>query len=549
MKTFEKIYWKTNGTFPGLYNHVGYVATTYRLVQNIDALSKARNSFPIAQPGYTSAIKAVFQGAEVALINMTALLKRAANLLREGNDVEAAELILVFNGFNGSMTQLSRVPGELGGCADFDNQPLVLSITDSTNYPAFLHAKKEFDRALLHYYQASNDTDCAANSTLGLVMKDQGLGERTCQMQQLIAQADHDMRVWYNNLKGVEVDAQYCDYQTFVGVRYITKAIQCPMYGAETLMNQFRSFHITPEIVAVEINEHLRFATDKIQLYEEVGEEQLLQEAYEHLKLGNTLFPCIQKCFDALAEGLSYAQYHKFRGNFGATSASESKAIAKDLLKMLPSQLGCDMVKTLTGITTNPRHPKATHEVAVTLLKPALAGKHAWLWRMITQECVKVYTHVMTWYDGHFKLPILQVGSSPSLAGAKDAIQHNFNLQNRVREHNPLNPLVAARHLPTSLHPDDDKANSLVAYINSDDSFFSVRANTIGAVNRSMLTHLCDGHTDFEQLKAFQKVCREQEKQIDNEEDNRLSARSEVYKRNFGSLTSAQHRGSRNLVV
>ncbi|MVM35926.1 hypothetical protein GO755_38290 [Spirosoma sp. HMF4905] len=530
MKTFEQTYWKSTDTFSGLYNHVGYVATTYRLVQNIDALSKARESFSIAQPSYSSAIKAVFQGAEVALINMAALLKRAASLLNDGKDSEAAELILVFNGFNTSMTQLSRVPGELGGCDDFDHQPLVLSITDSTNYPHFLQAKKEFDQALLAYYQIKNDTDCAANSRLGTVMKQQGLGETTCQMQQLVAQADHDMRVWYANLKSVEVDAQGVDYQNFVGVSYITEAIQSPAYGAETLMNQFRSFHITPEIFAVEINNHIRFAIAKIQLYDEVGEEQLLQEAYEHLMCGNTLFPCIQKCFDALAEGLSYAQYHKFRGNFGATSASESKAIAKDLLKMLPAQLGCEVVKSLTGITTNPRHPKSTHELSVALLKPALHGQHRWLWRMITQECAKVYTHVMTWYDGHFKLPILQVGSSPSLAGAKDAIQHNFNLQNRVREHNPLNPLVAVRHLQVSLPSDDDKLNSLTAYINSDESFFSVRANTIGAVNRSMLTHLCDGNADFEQLKKFQKECREQEKQIDNEEDSCLNNRLEAYK-------------------
>ncbi len=530
MNTFDQINWNTTDTRPGLYNHVGYVATTYRQVQNIDALTAARESFAIAQPGYASAIKTVFQGAEVALINMTALLEQATTWLTEGNVAEAAEMLLVFKGFNACMTQLSRIPGELGGCNDFDGEPLALSITDSPNYDAFLHTKKAFDKALLRQYQVLYPSDCGADSGLGMVMKHQGLGDVTCQMQQFIAQADHDMRVWYNNLKNVVVDAQDTDYREFVGTAHITEAIQHPHYGPETLMNPFRSFHIAPEIIAVEINEHIRFATDCIACYETTDNQAQLQQAYEHLKWGNTLFPCIQKCFDALAEGLSYAQYQKFRGNFGATSASESKAIARDLLKQLPARLGCAVVDALTGITTNPKHPKATHEVAVALLKPALSDPDRWLWRMISQECVRLHTHIMTWYDGHFKLPILQVGSSPSLAGAKDAIQHNFNLQNRVREHNPLNPLVAARHRPVALNPDIDQANSLAAYINSEESFFSVRASTIGAVNRSMLSHLRDGHPDFDRLKTLQKAYREEEKQLDAAEETRLNNRSESLK-------------------
>lgn len=532
MKTFEQTYWNASATFPGLYNHVGYVATTYRLVQNIDALTQARESYPIAQPNYTSAIKALFQGVEVALINMAALLNRAADLLQAGKTEEACELVLVFNGFNKSMTQLSRIPGELGGCDCMEQAPLILSIADSANYEPFLLAKMSFDKALLGFYGMDTLSGCQADSRLGLVMKYEGLGESISQMQQLVAQGDHDMRVWYNNLLHIEVEAQGTDYHTFVGVQYITEAIQLPSYGDETLMNQFRSFHITPEIFAAEINEHIRFAIDKIQVYSQTMQEYLLQEAYEHLTCANTLFPCIQKCFDALAEGLSYAQYQKFRGNFGATSASESKAIAKDLLKMLPARLGCEVVQALTGIVTNPRHPKATHDASVGLLKTALNGQHKWLWRMVSQECVKVYSHVMEWYDGHFKLPILQVGSSPSLAGAKDAIQHNFNLQNRVREHNPLNPLVEARHLSVSLNA-DTATNSLTAYINSEASFFSVRANTIGAVNRSILTHLCDGNQDFEQLKTFQKECREDEKQRDAAEDAFYQLRSETFRGSF----------------
>jgi hypothetical protein len=531
MKTFDQISWNTNNPLSGLYNYVGYVATTYRQVQNIDALTAARNSFVIDKPGYASLIKTVFQGAEVALSNMTALLEQATNLLSEGNVPDAAEMLLVFKGFNACLTQLSRMPGELGGCDDFDDEPLVLNLTDSPTYGAFLHTKKAFDKALLRQYRVNTPTDCKADSGLGMVMKHRGLGDITCQVQQFIAQADHDMRVWYNNLNGVMVDAQDTDYRHFVGTKHITEAIRHPHYGPETLMNPFRSFHIAPEIMAVEINEHLRFATDAIEDYEATGNQTHLQQAYEHLKWGNALFPCIQKCFDALAEGLSYAQYHKFRGNFGATSASESKAIARDLLKQLPARLGCAVVDALTGLTTNPKHPKATHDVAVALLKPALSDPNCWLWRLISQECVRLHNHVMTWYDGHFKLPILQVGSSPSLAGAKDAIQHNFNLQNRVREHNPLNPLVAARHRPVALNPDNAPANSLTAYINSDESFFNVRVNTIGAVNRSMLSHLRDGHPDFDRLKALQKEHREAEKKQDALEDERLINRSETIKR------------------
>ncbi len=530
MKTFDQINWNTNDTLSGLYNHVGYVATTYRQVQNIDALTAARESFVIDKPGYASLIKTVFQGAEVALINMTALLEQATKLLAEGNVAEAAEMLLVFKGFNACLTQLSRMPGELGGCDDFDAEPLILNITDSPNYGGFLQAKKVFDKTLLRQYQVNKPTDCGADSGLGMVMKHRGLGDIMGQIQQFIAQTDHDMRVWYNNLNGVIVDAQNTCYHHFVGTRHIIEAIRHPHYGPETLMNPFRSFHIAPEIMAVEINEHLRFATDTINCYEATGDQTHLQQAYEHLKWGNALFPCIQKCFDALAEGLSYAQYHKFRGNFGATSASESKAIARDLLKQLPARLGCAVVDALTGITTNPKHPKATHDLAVALLKPALSDPDRWLWRLIAQECVRLHNHVMTWYDGHFKLPILQVGSSPSLAGAKDAIQHNFNLQNRVREHNPLNPLVAARHRPVALNPDNNQANSLTAYINSDESFFSVRVNTIGAVNRSMLSHLRDGHPDFDRLKSLQKEHREAEKKQDVVDEERLTNRSEATK-------------------
>ncbi|QMW02917.1 hypothetical protein [Spirosoma foliorum] len=78
-------------------------------------------------------------------------------------------------------------------------------------------------------------------------------------------------------------------------------------------------------------------------------------------------------------------------------------------------------------------------------------------------------------------------------------------------------------------YQDSCKVNSLTAYINFESSFFSVRSNTIGAVNRSRLTHLCNGNADFDQLKKFQKECREQEKQLEAEEDS-LNDRLEACK-------------------
>ncbi|HZL96670.1 MAG TPA: hypothetical protein VFB99_23645, partial [Vicinamibacterales bacterium] len=63
---------------PPIYNSRGVIAEHYSDLQGLPVLDAARRAYPLPMASVPSTLRAVFQAAEIALLNLADLMKRAA---------------------------------------------------------------------------------------------------------------------------------------------------------------------------------------------------------------------------------------------------------------------------------------------------------------------------------------------------------------------------------------------------------------------------------------------------------------------------------------
>ena len=134
-------------------NERGVIARECTLTEGLGVLAAARQAYPLPKGSPQSTTRAVFQAAELALLNLTDVIARAAH------DVDASALgadgqTFWARGFHRVLSRLSLLPQQFGFPCEPDGPHGILRIGDAPAFREYLEVLREFDRAVLREVEA-----------------------------------------------------------------------------------------------------------------------------------------------------------------------------------------------------------------------------------------------------------------------------------------------------------------------------------------------------------------------------------------------------------
>ena len=468
------------------YNERGVIAEQYSELQAISVLEKARRSYTLAPKSPESAVRAVFQAVEVALLNLESLLSRAAADVEQGRFGPAAVKISWARGFHQVMVHLSLMPHQLGLVGDSEVHG-VLKVSDSPALRRYSDALKRFDSAIAR-------CDKASEFGIEKSLAEESLDSSKLRLLHLARICGHETTIWERNLAQVYVPIEVPSYEEFVVTQGMYDAVYDRVLEGDTFFTQFRGLHQIPEILCVEINDRIEGAILEIRA-------KRPRAAYEHLRCANVLSAGILVSLPPIIDNLATSDYHNIRENLGLTSGSHSVNLHYHLFRDLYQQLWealanyivdgqpCDDCITLIEATI--RRAAETPD----------SDGDTFLLNLIGNECLQLRTFIGTWRDEHLQLPRNNLGSNKtrSLTGSLDAIKAVKGMRDSARTRDPMQPLANARRLS------DDRAilapAPLTEYLENADSLDALIAEATGTVTQTRF------HSVQQRLGVFAKQC------------------------------------------
>src|SRR5262249_44807438 len=132
-----------------VYNERGVIAESYHDLQGLEVLKMAREAYPLPKASGESTLRAVFQAAEIALLNVADVLARAAMDVEHGMMNSAVTKMFWARGFHRLLVRLSMVPHQFGLMCDAGGRQGVLRICESPGFREYVRVLNLFDRNVL----------------------------------------------------------------------------------------------------------------------------------------------------------------------------------------------------------------------------------------------------------------------------------------------------------------------------------------------------------------------------------------------------------------
>jgi tryptophan 2,3-dioxygenase len=449
-----------------VYNERGIIAESYHDLQGLGVLRAAREAYPLPKASNESMVCAVFQSVEIALLNLTDLVTRAAADIEQGCLGPATVKMFWARGFHRVLARLSALPHQLGCVRSAIEPQGVLRISDSPAFGEYVQAINRFDRAVLQQAEAGA-------LQLPTALAYETLDSVAFNLLHLARICNHESTIWEHNLAEVRVSALVPSYATFVVAQGMRDAVYDRVLTGDTYFTQFRGLHQIPETLGEEVNDHLE------QAIRDVRSNQLPQ-AIAHLSDVNILSEGILIALPAIVDNLATADYHQIRENLGLTSGSHSICLRYHMFTHLYEQLWEEIVIHMTG---SPKK-KCSEEMIEAAIRQVdqtrFEDQHAWMIHLLLNECVQLQTFIFQWRDEHLHLPRNNLGGdfTKSLTGSPDAVKAIKHMRDAARAHDPMRPLARAqdpRHEHTKM-----PRGQLTQYLESSSSLDSQILTTTG---------------------------------------------------------------------
>jgi tryptophan 2,3-dioxygenase len=376
-----------------------------------------------------STLRAVFQAAEIGLLNLANVMSRSATDVEQRN-VDAAVVKLFWaRGFHRLLARLGMIPQQLGLGGLDGSERGMLKIADSPGYREYLAALRRFDAAVLA---------CEASGDLPLedALANRSLEDAQFNLVHLARLGNHESTVWERSLAAVTVPAQVPSYEEFVVADGMRAAVYDRTLSGDTYFTQFRGLHQIPETLGEELNDRLEQAIRDVR----AGR---LQQAIVHLMCIDALSEGILASLPPIADNLSTSDYHQIRENLGLTSGSHSVCLRFHMFTHLYQQLS-EAVDRMT-VTL----PEEVAERGDRKAESQANGSGAWERRLLIDHCLRLRTFVQQWREEHLNLPRNNLGGdyTTSLTGSPDAIEAVKHMRDGARGKDPMLPLARARGL------------------------------------------------------------------------------------------------------
>lgn len=447
-----------------VYNERGVIAESYHDLQGLGALAAARAAYPLPKSSPESTLRAVFQSADIALVNLAEILGRTATDLENGALGRAMVKMTWVRGFHRVLTRLGIIAGQLTAAAGGERPRGVLRIAESPAYAGFAERLRHLDAVVRR---------CIDSGVLGLrdVVADRSLDDVALHLVHLIRISNHEITIWEQDLAEVPVPVEVPSYAAFVVSAGMRDAVFEREIQGDTFFTQFRGLHQIPETLGEEVNDHTEQAIRDLR----TGH---LRQAVEHLACGNRLLEGVVAALPPMADSLTASDYHDIRENLGLTSGSHSVCLRFDMFTDLYQQLAGALVHRLTGGEGTDEEIRAEVQ---RIDAARFDDPEAWLLHQVVNECLSLRTYIFNWRDQHVHMPRnnLGGGSTKSLTGAPDALTAVRRMRDAAREKDPLRPVLRARGRGGELPP-----RELAAYFDGPESVDSRILVTTGEVTQ-----------------------------------------------------------------
>ena len=394
-----------------LYNDQGVIAEQYLELQALHVLQAARDAYPLLPASAESTLRAIFQAAEIALLNLEDLVSRAAMDIEQRAFGSAAVKMSWTRGFHRVMVQLSLLPHQLGLGGETVETHGVLRIGDSPALRAYIEALKRFDTRVLQYVNARE-------YPIEAILATRSLDCSELHLLHLARICNHETTIWERNLAEIFVPTVVPCYDEFVVSQGMRDAVYDRVLKGDTFFTQFRGLHQVPEILCAEINDRIERAIVDIRA-------QCPQQAYDHLRCANILATGVLAALLPMADNLATSDYHKIRENLGLTSGSHSVSLHYHLFRDLYQQLWEALASFLLGGQVHAAQPEVVQAAMHHATQNRYQDMSTFLFHLLANECLHLRTFMHQWRDEHLHLPRNNLGGNrtKSLTGSLDAIK------------------------------------------------------------------------------------------------------------------------------
>jgi tryptophan 2,3-dioxygenase len=456
------------GAHAAVYNDRGVIAESYHDLQALGVLDAARRKYPLPKASDESTLRAVFQAAEIGLLNLADVMSRAATEVEQGRVDTAVVKLFWARGFHRLMTRLGMIPQQLGLMNGFTGPSGILSIQDSPAFSEYLAALQRFDRSVL----ARNEAGVFA---IEHVIAEDSLNAPQFNLVHLARICNHESTIWERSLACVSVPAPVPSYETFVVARGMRDAVYDRMLSGDTYFTQFRGLHQIPETLGEEVNDRIEQAIRDIR-------DRRLRQAIAQLRCVEVLAEAILASLPPIADNLSTSDYHRIRENLGLTSGSHSVCLRFHMFTHLYEQLWDELCKLIGA------PPECSPGDAIDMIRSTddkwQEDIDAWMIHQLANDCLRLRTFIIHWREEHLNLPRNNLGGdyTKSLTGSPDAVQAVKQMRDSARGKDPMLALARARRLvPIEA---DQATGGLTRYLDSRASLDSFLLSATGRVTQ-----------------------------------------------------------------
>ncbi|NHZ33361.1 hypothetical protein [Massilia rubra] len=460
-------------------NALGAIAESYDVLHNLATLSQARHVSDVVAGTRNSALHAVFQAAEIALLNLVRLTRRATKALQEDDLQRATEVMRWVHGFHLVMRRLGDVPKQIHLMCRDPAATRKIGIAESPAMAEFLAASEALELQVNRFF----DERGAAPGGRGMTQT-VGLGRHTdldYALLNLARSSAHEMVYWEANLNEVVVELDDRDFDQFVASGLLGKAVMESQLQAETCYTEFVALHQVPEILSCEANDHIDHAVRDIR----AGR---YSQATERLQVASTLLPAMVQAQQVMGDCLSANDYHIFRDNLGPASGMHSLSIRYHMLRDLFTSLWGELETHFSGSGFASLEAAVEH---VDLGRHDSA--HNWQLHNLLNAAFRLYDLIEAWRHEHLHMPrnCLGGGGTKSMIGVPDGLLTVKRMREGANALASLNRLHRARGVVAG----PGAGGVLSRHVGRADSLDQRLLRATGAFTRDQFPHVQEKET------------------------------------------------------
>jgi tryptophan 2,3-dioxygenase len=466
-----------------LENERGAIAETYEKLQGLHILKEARDHHPLTKASSQSTLRAIFQAAEITLLNLTDLMSRASKDIEEAGIIGSAVVKMSWiRGFHQVMVRLSMMPQQLSfGCK---SPQTVIRISESPTLGKYEFALRYFDEVIIHIFRK-------ADLQIESILSNRSVDSVEFNLIHLSRICNHETTIWEHNLGEVCVPEIKSSYNEFVGTEYMQRAVYDTILKGDTYLMQFRGLHQISEILGEEINDRLEEVIRNIR-------DKHLPQAIEHMSCINILAEGILTTMPPMIDNLATSDYHKIRENLGQTSGSHSICLHYHLFRDLYEQLWEVLMYQILVDIDRECEEELIEEAIRQLDRKRFHDTQSWMMHFLLNECLKLRTFIFQWRDAHLHLPRNELGGhfTKSLTGSSDAIKKVKQMRDTATDKDPMKFLAYIRGLLN-----EQKSKNLTEYLGAKESLDSQILSATGKVTKNRFKNI------QQQTGIFAKQC------------------------------------------